>query len=125
MHSHWVNSDFVPQITSRLLSLVEAIATLRERIQGAAVTLSWVPAVQKDTRTRNVHACTAIEGNPLTLEQVRALAEGREATTDVRSRREVLNGGAGLRVGAPKLSFCAKPIGVVAESTCSWVSQPN
>ena len=65
-------------IRPRLLSLVEAIAALRERIQGAAVELSWVPALQKDTRNRNVHASTAIEGNPLTLEQVRALEEGRE-----------------------------------------------
>ena len=65
--------SYKPQFTirSRLLSLVETVAALRERIQGAAVELSWIPAFQKDTRTRNVHASTAIEGNPLTLEQVR------------------------------------------------------
>jgi len=92
--------SYVPQftITPRLLSLVETVAALRERIQGAAVELSWIPALQKDTRTRNVHASTAIEGNPLTLEQVRALEEGREiVASDVRSRREVLNYFAGLR----------------------------
>lgn len=92
--------SYIPQftITPRLLSLVEAIAALRERIQGAAVEVSWIPALQKDTRTRNVHASTAIEGNPLTLEQVRALEEGREiVASDVRSRREVLNYFAGLR----------------------------
>jgi len=85
-------------ITPRLLSQVEAVAALRERIMGAAVKLSWIPALQKDTRTRNVHASTAIEGNPLTLEQVRALEEGREpAASDPRSRREVVNYFAGLR----------------------------
>ena len=85
-------------INPRLLSLVETIAALRERIQGAAVELSWIPALQKDTRTRNVHASTAIEGNPLTLEQVRALEEGRELmASDDRSNREVLNYFAGLR----------------------------
>jgi Fic family protein len=85
-------------ISLRLLSLVEQVAALRERIQGAAVELSWIPALQKDTRTRNGHASTAIEGNPLTLEQVRALEEGRELTaTDQRSSREVLNYFAGLR----------------------------
>jgi Fic family protein len=91
---------YIPQftITPRLLSLVEVIAALRERIQGAAVELAWMPALQKDTRTRNVHASTAIEGNPLTLEQVRSLEEGREiVATDARSRREVLNCFAGLR----------------------------
>ncbi len=92
--------SYEPQFTirPRLLSLVEMIAVLRERIQGAAVEISWIPALQKDTRTRNVHASTAIEGNPLTLEQVRALEEGRElAASDTRSSREVLNYFAGLR----------------------------
>ena len=85
-------------ISPRLLSLVESVAALREQIQNATIELSWVPALQKDTRTRNVHASTAIEGNPLTLEQVRALEEGRElAASDQRSQREVLNYFAGLR----------------------------
>jgi Fic family protein len=85
-------------ITLSLLSLVEQVAVLRERIQGAAVELSWIPALQKDTRTRNGHASTAIEGNPLTLEQVRALEEGRElSAVDTRPKREVLNYFAGLR----------------------------
>ncbi len=85
-------------ITPRLLSQVEAVAALRECIQGAAIEVSWIPALQKDTRTRNVHASTAIEGNPLTLEQVRALEEGRElAAPEQRSQREVLNYFAGLR----------------------------
>lgn len=85
-------------ISARLLSQVEQITALRERIQSAAVELSWIPALQKDTRTRNGHASTAIEGNPLTLEQVRALEEGRElAAADQRSSREVLNYFAGLR----------------------------
>ncbi len=91
---------YQPQFTisPRLLSLAEQISALRERIQAATVELSWVPALQKDTRTRNGHASTAIEGNPLTLEQVRALEEGRElSTVDARPKREVLNYFAGLR----------------------------
>ena len=85
-------------ITPQLLALVEQAATLRERIQGAAVELSWIPALQKDTRTRNSHASTAIEGNPLTLEQVRALEEGRElSAVETRPKREILNYFAGLR----------------------------
>ncbi len=91
---------YEPQFSIRphLLSLVEEIAALRERIEGASVALPWIPALQKDTRTRNGHASTAIEGNPLTLEQVRALEEGRELlASDERSQREVLNYFAGLR----------------------------
>ena len=91
---------YVPQftITSALLAEVEQVAALRERIQSAVVDLAWVPALQKDTRTRNVHASTAIEGNLLTLEQVRALEEGRELSASAaRPRREVLNYFAVLR----------------------------
>lgn len=77
---------------------VEAIAELRERILAAAVQVPWIPALQKDTRLRNAHSSTAIEGNPLTLEQVRAVEEGRELSgVAERAQREVLNYFAGLR----------------------------
>jgi Fic family protein len=91
---------YVPQftITPALLAEVEQVAALRERIQSAVVDIAWIPALQKDTRTRNVHASTAIEGNPLTLEQVRALEEGRELSAPgTRPKREVINYFAGLR----------------------------
>jgi Fic family protein len=92
--------SYQPQftITPVLLSRIEAIAGLREKILSATVQVAWVPALQKDTRSRNTHSSTAIEGNPLTLEQVRALAEGNDvpAVAD-RSKREVLNYFAGLR----------------------------
>src|SRR5438067_5539517 len=85
-------------ITSRLLGEVEQVAALHERIQAAAVQVPWIPALQKDARIRNAHSSTAIEGNPLTLEQVRAIEEGREIpATAQRPRREVANYFAGLR----------------------------
>jgi Fic family protein len=85
-------------ITAPLLAQVEQIAALRERILAAAVQVPWIPALQKDTRIRNAHSSTAIEGNPLTLEQVRAIEEGREIpATTRRPRREIANYFAGLR----------------------------
>jgi Fic family protein len=58
----------------------------------------WIPALQKDTRIRNAHCSTAIEGNPLTLEQVGAIEEGREMPAiGRRPRREVANYFDGLR----------------------------
>ena len=85
-------------ITPRLLSRVEAIAAVRERILGTAVEVPWIPALQKDTRARNAHSSTAIEGNPLTLDQVRAVEEGRElAAVNSRAQREVVNYFAALR----------------------------
>ena len=92
--------SYQPQftITPGLLARVEHIAALRENILATAVQVPWIPALQKDTRLRNAHSSTAIEGNPLTLEQVRAVEEGRElaGVTD-RAKREVLNYFAGLR----------------------------
>jgi Fic family protein len=88
----------VYSVSPALLSQVEQIAALRERILAAAVQVPWIPALQKDTRIRNAHSSTAIEGNPLTLEQVRAIEEGREIpATARRARREVANYFAGLR----------------------------
>jgi cell filamentation protein, protein adenylyltransferase len=85
-------------ITAGLLAHGEQVAALRERILAAAVQVPWIPALQKDTRIRNAHSSTAIEGNPLTLEQVRAIEEGREVpATGPRPRREVANYFAGLR----------------------------
>ncbi len=85
-------------ITPRLLTHVEEIAALRERILAATVHVSWIPALQKDTRVRNTHSSTAIEGNPLTQEQVQMLEEGKSLPgITERSRQEVLNYFAGLR----------------------------
>src|SRR5712664_424412 len=84
-------------ITPALLARVEAFAAVRERIQGAAVQVASIPALQKDTRARNAHSSTAIEGNPLTLEQVRAVEAGETLSVPTRVRREVANYFAALR----------------------------
>lgn len=85
-------------VSARLLALVEEVAALRQQVTSAAVQVAWIPRLQQEARVSNTHSSTAIEGNPLTQAQVRALAEGREvpAIAD-RSRQEVLNYFAGLR----------------------------
>jgi Fic family protein len=85
-------------VTAQLLGIVEKIAALREKVLSATVQVAWIPALQKDSRVRNTHSSTAIEGNPLTLEQVRAIEEGKSLTAATeRAQREVLNYLAGLR----------------------------
>jgi Fic family protein len=85
-------------ITPALMSTLEAVAALREKILSATIQVVWIPALQKDARARNTHSSTAIEGNPLTFEQVRLLEEGRELPAEsARSTREVLNYLAALR----------------------------
>lgn len=92
--------SYEPQytVTPGLLRQIEAIAALRERIQNATVQVAWIPALQKDSRARNAHSSTAIEGNPLTLEQVRAVEANPTAVlVESRAQREVLNYFAALR----------------------------
>src|SRR5450432_4030369 len=92
--------SYQPQfiVTPALVSRLELIAALRERILAATVEVPWIPALQKDTRTRNTHSSTAIEGNPLTLEQVGAVEDGREIPAVApRVKREVVNYFAALR----------------------------
>jgi Fic family protein len=85
-------------ITPRLLSLAETTAALRERILSASIQVPWIPDLQKEARIRTAHSSTAIEGNPLTLAEVRALEEGHDLPAQSnRARREVLNYFAGLR----------------------------
>jgi len=84
-------------ITPALLARLETVAALRERIAEATVQVPWIPALQKDARTRNAHGSTAIEGNPLTLVQVRAIEEGRPITVAARAKQEILNYFSGLR----------------------------
>lgn len=86
-------------VSPRLLSLIEEIAALRQHVIGAAVQVAWIPRLQHEARVRNTHSSTAIEGNPLTQAQVRALANGRDvpAIAD-RARLEVLNYFAGLQL---------------------------
>lgn len=85
-------------VTDTLLHWIEKIAALREKILTSTVQVPWIPKLQAESRARSAHSSTAIEGNPLTLEEVKALAAGKalpEATP--RSKREILNYLAALR----------------------------
>ena len=85
-------------IGHELVRRLEEIAALREKILAATVQVAWIPALQSDARVRNTHSSTAIEGNPLTVEQVRMLEEGRELPAAAeRAKREVLNYFSALR----------------------------
>ncbi len=54
-------------ITPKLLKIIEEIAALREKILAATIQVSWIPTLQKDTRVRNTHSSTAIEGNAVRI----------------------------------------------------------
>jgi len=83
------NPDY--RITPKLLNLLTGIAAAREAIANAYLVPRWEVSLRKQALIKNAHASTAIEGNPLTLEQVSALAEGRDVMAQRKAKQEVLN----------------------------------
>jgi Fic family protein len=66
------------KITPYLLNLIDRASSLKTWIELAPLQVAWLPVVQKDARARNAHYSTSIEGNVLTLSQVRALDRGEK-----------------------------------------------
>jgi Fic family protein len=61
------------------------------------VDVSWIAPTQRDALVRLAHFSTRIEGNPLTLPEVEALAAGKDLGVEEHAKREVLNYFAALR----------------------------
>jgi Fic family protein len=66
-------------------------------IQEQAVDVSWIAPIQRDALIRLAHFSTRIEGNPLTLPEVEALAAGKNLAVEEHAKREVLNYFSALR----------------------------
>ena len=84
-------------ITGLLLARISDAEALRMKIQTAPVQVAWLESIRLDALVRRAHFSTAIEGNPLTLPQVEALAGAAQASATDRTKREVLNYFAVLR----------------------------
>ncbi|OGR90474.1 MAG: hypothetical protein A2992_07415 [Elusimicrobia bacterium RIFCSPLOWO2_01_FULL_59_12] len=72
-------------------------SSLRAWVQQQLIDVSWVGPTQRDALIRLAHYSTRIEGNPLTLPEVEALAAGKDLPVEERAKREVLNYFAALR----------------------------
>jgi Fic family protein len=84
-------------ITETLLARISEAETLRTRIQTAPVQVAWLESIRIEALVRRAHFSTAIEGNPLTLPEVEALAAAKQVGVRDRAKREVLNYLAALR----------------------------
>ena len=78
-------------ITELLLARISEAETLRTKIQTAPVQVTWLESIRMDALVRRAHFSTAIEGNPLTLPEVQALAGSKTIDVKDRAKREVLN----------------------------------
>src|SRR3990167_6008122 len=78
-------------ITETLLARISEAEMLRTKIQAAPVRVAWQEAIRLESLVRRAHFSTAIEGNPLTLPEVEALAGVKKVEVKDRAQREVLN----------------------------------
>jgi Fic family protein len=79
------------RITPYLLKLIEEAAVLRSWIEATPLKVAWLPLLQHEARVRATHSSTSIEGNPLTLAQVDAVAKEREIGGESKDKLEVKN----------------------------------
>jgi Fic family protein len=77
--------------TDKIVNNLTKIAVAREVILHSPLIPKWEVTLRREAIIRSAHSSTAIEGNPLSLEQVSALAAGREITVRRKDRQEVLN----------------------------------
>jgi Fic family protein len=84
---------FIPNFnyTNRIVKNLVDIASAREILLNAYLVPKWEVSLRRDALIRAAHASTAIEGNPLTLEEVSRLAQGRKITATRKAQQEVLN----------------------------------
>lgn len=85
------------QISPELMGLLTQATELKAWISSAVVDVPWLPALQRDTAARLAHSSTAIEGNPLALPEVEALARGEATGAPEKAAREVKNYLAAMR----------------------------
>jgi Fic family protein len=83
--------------SAMLVQYLTQTSSLCTWIQEQLVDVSWIAPVQRDALIRLAHYSTRIEGNPLTLPEVEALAMGKDIAIEEQAKREVLNYFAALR----------------------------
>jgi len=84
---------FIPRyiISDKILNNISKIMSGRETIERSRLIPKWEIRLKKEARIHNAHSSTSIEGNKLTLEQVKALSEHKEVVATAKDKQEVLN----------------------------------
>lgn len=77
--------------THKIVNNLVEIASSREIILNSYLVPKWEVSLRREAIIKAAHASTAIEGNPLTLEEVSQLAQGRKVTATRKAQQEVLN----------------------------------
>lgn len=81
------NFRYTHNIVKNLIQIAKAQAV----ITNAPLIPKWQVSLRREALLQSAHSSTAIEGNPLTLDEVSELAAGREIMVNRKDRQEVLN----------------------------------
>ena len=79
------------RITPHLIKLLEGIAGATTLIKSARLQASLKMPLERDAFARSVHSSTWIEGNLLSLAQVRMISEGQDVLVEQKQKLEVAN----------------------------------
>jgi Fic family protein len=77
--------------TNKIVKNLTFIAEAKAIILNATIIPKWEVSLRKDAILKSAHFSTAIEGNPLTIEEISALADGRNIMAMRKDKQEVLN----------------------------------
>ncbi len=83
--------------SAQMVHYLTQTSSLCAWLQEQTVDVSWISSIQRDALVRLAHYSTRIEGNPLTLPEVEALAMGKDFHIEEQAKQEVLNYFAALR----------------------------
>ncbi|NQT89766.1 MAG: Fic family protein [Candidatus Omnitrophica bacterium] len=79
------------KITNKILNNISQITAGREVVEHSRLIPKWELNLRKDAAIHNAHSSTSIEGNRLSLEQVKALSEKKVVAASVKDKQEVIN----------------------------------
>ncbi|CEG11837.1 conserved hypothetical protein [groundwater metagenome] len=79
------------EISNKLLNCLNRISAAHNLITNAPLIPKWESKLREDARIKSAHFSTRIEGNTLTLDEVRDLFDGKEVYAKPRDKQEVVN----------------------------------
>ena len=78
-------------ITNKILTNISKIEAAKEIIENAPLVPQWERQFKKEAALRTAHYSTHLEGNPLELEDVKKIADGRKVIARERDVQEIIN----------------------------------
>jgi len=79
------------KISNKILKNLNRISAAQNLIINAPLIPRWEAKLSKEAMIRSAHFSTSIEGNKLTLEEVKDIFEGKEVYARPRDKQEVIN----------------------------------